>query len=71
MVFVQEQVIIRYYVITLTELYHDCLNFSYNYFDKTVVMGQGSLTRDIRNTHFNNSLEGCFGNLNLIDIGRG
>ena len=42
-----------------------CLSFFNNYFDKAAVMVQGSFARDIRNTYFKNSLEGCFGNLNL------
>ena len=48
----------------------NCLDFPNNYFDKAVVAIQGSFTRDIRNTCFKNYLEGCFGNLNLIYIGR-
>ena len=33
------------------------LGFSNNYFDKTVVMVQGSFAKDIRNTYFKNSLK--------------
>ena len=47
-----------------------CLSFSNNYFDKAVAVVRGSFTRDIRNVYFKNSLEGCFGNLNLIYIER-
>ena len=32
-------------------------------------MVQGNFTRDIKNTYYKNSLEGCFGKLNLIHIG--
>ena len=32
-------------------------------------MVQGSFKRDIKNTYYKNSLEGCFGKLNLIHIG--
>ena len=42
-----------------------CLSFFNNYFDKAAVMVQGSFARGIRNTYFKNSLERCFGNLNL------
>ena len=33
-------------------------------------MVQGNFTRDIKDTYYKNSLEGCFGKLNLIHIGR-
>ena len=46
------------------------LGFSTDYFFKAIVTVQGSLTRDIRNTYFKNSLEDCFSNLNLIYIGK-
>ena len=46
------------------------LGFSNNYFDKIAVTGQGSFTRDIRNTYFKNPLKGCLSNLNLTYIGR-
>ena len=32
-------------------------------------MVQGSFKRDIKNTYYKNSLEGCFGKLNLTHIG--
>ena len=38
-------------------------------FNKAAVTVQGSFTKYIRNTYFKNSLEGYFGNLNLIYIG--
>ena len=40
------------------------LGFSNNYFDKIAVLVQGSFTRHIGNIYFENSLKGCFGNLN-------
>ena len=48
----------------------NCTDFSNNCLEKVVVTVQGSFTRDIRNTYFKNSLEGCFGNLNVIYTGR-
>ena len=48
----------------------NCLDFPNNYFDKVVVTVQGSFTRNMRNTYFKNSLESCFGNLNLIYTGK-
>ena len=47
-----------------------CLGFSNNYFNKAIVTIQGNFTRNMRNTYFKNSLEGCFNNLNLTYIGR-
>ena len=47
-----------------------CLSFANNYFDKAVAIVQRSFVRDIRNAYFKKSLEGCFGNLNLIYIER-
>ena len=47
-----------------------CLDFSTNYFDKAAVTVQGSLTKDITNTYFKNSLEDCLSNFNLIYIGK-
>ena len=52
------------YLHTLIELYF--MNFCNNYFDEAVVTFQGSFPRDIKNTYSKNSLEGCFGNLNLV-----
>ena len=45
-----------------------CLGFSNSYLDKTVVKAPGSLTRDMRNTYFMNSMKGCFGKSKLICI---
>ena len=35
------------YAIIMTELCHDCLDFSNDYFDKAAVLIQGSFTREI------------------------
>ena len=40
--------------------------FSNNYSDKAVGTVQGSFERDMRNTDFEDFVEGCFGNLNLM-----
>ena len=45
-------------------------DFSNDYFDKAVVTIHGSFIKDIKNNYFENSLEDCFGNFNLIYVGR-
>ena len=45
-----------------------CLSFSNGCYNTAVVTVQGSFTRDVRNSNFKNSLEGCFGNFKLIYI---
>ena len=47
-----------------------CLSFSNNYFDEAIITVQESFTRDTRNIYLKNSLEGCYGNLNLLYIGK-
>ena len=47
------------------------LGFFNIYFHKIVLKIEGSFILNIRNTYFKNSLDGFFGNLNEIHIGRG